>query len=99
MVKQKYFLGRKVKSEKIIPAGSGKVEFGASYEAEEYLNNKEYFLGVMDGSNPIGFASDDYIIANKWHNLSKEDKDKLDGVLISEDYKLKNVKIIFFENE
>lgn len=96
-IKQKYWNGHKVKSEKIIPAGSGKVEFGASYEAQEYLNDKGYFLGVMDGNNPIGFASDDYILANKWHSLSKEDKTKLDGVLVSEDFRTANVKIIFFK--
>jgi hypothetical protein len=94
--KQKYFLGRKVKGEQIVPAGSGKVEFGAALEAQMLLNNKGYFVGNIDESNPIPFTYDDFALCQKWSNLSKEDKAKLDGVLVSEDFKTKYVKIIFF---
>lgn len=91
----KYFLGRKVKFEKMITRVPN-TEFGALYEAEEFLYvTGNYKTGSLDGNNPIGFNKE--WPPNKWHNLSKEDKDKLNGVLVSSDFRNDSVKIIFFE--
>lgn len=92
----KIWNGRKIKEEKTIIRGPN-VEFGALYEAEDYLASLDIIIktGWLDGNNPIGLAKE--YIPSKWHNLSQADKDKLDGVLVSEDFKLSNVKIIFFE--
>lgn len=97
----KYWNGRKVKSEKIIPAGSGKVKFGACYEAEAELVKEGYIIGTLDGSNPIGiwYNKGSLPVFTKWHSLSKERKNELAGVLVSEDFENKDVKIIFFNNE
>lgn len=94
-LKQKYFLGRKVKSEKTITRGPN-VEFGALYEAEGLLKENGYFCGFLDGNNPMGISFTEPIF--KWHTLSKEDKAKLDGVMISSDWRNGDVKIIFFED-
>jgi len=95
----KYFLGRKVKSEKTITRGPN-TEFGALYEAQEYLQSRQYIVGSLDGDNPIGFSNQmlGWSSMAKWRNLSKEDKDKLDGVLVSECFRTKDVKIIFFQD-
>lgn len=101
--KAKYWNGRKVAEEKIIPAGSGKVEFGALYEATDLLMKEHKRLGWMDGDNPIGFSfsplSESYGYIPKWHLLTKEDKAKLDGVLVSSNFRNHDVKIIYFEHE
>lgn len=91
----KYFLGRKVKSEKTITRGPN-TEFGALYEATDLLQREHHGVGSLDGNNPIAVKKDLYYL-KKWHSLSKEDKDKLDGVLVSSDFRNDSVKIIFFE--
>lgn len=91
----KIWNGRKIKEEIIIPAGSGKLEFGALYEATHLLSQKGFSVGWLDDKNPIGFAIG-AAGPQKWCNLSKEEKAELDGVLVSEDFMTKAVKIIFF---
>lgn len=91
----KIWNGRKVKEEIIIPAGSGKLEFGALYEATHLLSQKGFSVGWLDDKNPIGFAIG-AAGPQKWYNLSKEEKAELDGVLVSEDFMTKDVKIILF---
>lgn len=99
--KLKTFLGRNVKEEKVIPGGSGIVQFGALYEVDSIFNREGYAMGSVDENNPIGFWYNDGRLRPgiKWHSMSKEDKDKLDGLLVSECFRTKDVKIIFFDNE
>jgi len=87
--------GRKVAKETVI-ACSPNVEFGALYEAESILKKDGYFCGWLDGGNPIGISFNEPVF--KWHSLSKEDKSKLDGVLVSDNFRNGDVKIIFFES-
>jgi hypothetical protein len=46
---------------------------------------------------PIGFADADkcdYIA--KWYNISPKDRNKLDGVMVSEDFRESGATIVFF---
>jgi hypothetical protein len=47
---------------------------------------------------PIGFADKErYDYVAKWHNLDKSDIEKLDGVLLSDDFREGSVKIVTFK--
>jgi hypothetical protein len=96
---QKYFLGRKVKEERTITRGPN-VEYGALYEASETLRQLYMRVGWMDKtrkSNPIGFSTE--FLPAAWNDLSEDAKNKLDGVLVSSNFRTESVKIIFFDNE
>lgn len=95
----KMICGRTIKKELPIKAGSmaKDVPFLAWYKAQEYLATFHYVWGSMDGDNPVGFMLGVYRAPQKWHNLDKDDKFKLDGIIISDDFRHGDIKIIFFE--
>jgi len=71
--------------------------FKAFRKAEARLKELGYEVGSMCRNEPIGFAHKStcsYVA--KWHNLDQEDINKLDGVMLSEDFREGWVKIIFF---
>jgi len=69
--------------------------FGAVTEAREWLKTEGYVIGSMCGDEPIGFSKvADYIA--KWRNISPIEWKKLDGILISDDFREGDVKILFF---
>lgn len=98
---KKMMLGHIVKSEKTITRCPN-VEFGALYEAFAEIQDALYLTGRLDADNPIGFSRNppftEMGLLPKWRNLSKEDKAKLDGVLLSANFRNDAVKIIFFED-
>lgn len=97
-IKEKYWNGRIVKKEQIINGGPN-VEFGALYEATEILHNSGYFIGTLDGDNPIAFSFDSEPYAKKWHNLTIPEKFSLDGVMVSSDFRNGDIKILYFKTE
>jgi hypothetical protein len=71
--------------------------FKAFRNAEARLKELGYTVGSMCRDEPIGFAHEstcDYIA--KWRNLDQEDISKLDGVMLSEDFRDGGVRIVFF---
>ena len=97
----KLFLGRKVKEEHLFKKEKG-VTFGAYYAACAFVKEKSWFYGSMDAGgrgNPIAIIKDNYTLPEKWHNFSKSDKQRCDGVMISEDWREGDVKIIMFEDK
>ena len=88
------YLGREiVKVETIKVEGT----FESFYSAERKLKEMGYTVGSMCVSDPIGFADgDEYSYIAKWHNLSREDRNLLDGVMISDGWREGSVDIIFF---
>jgi hypothetical protein len=87
------YLGRPLLHEVSFPASG---TFSAIGKAEEYLRDLGYTKGSMSQQEPIGVAHGvDYIA--KWYNIPREDKDKLDGVIIPEpDFREGGVRILFF---
>lgn len=70
--------------------------FKAFYAAEEYLKELGYAVGSMCRDEPIGFKHGDYRI-DKWYNLSSEDKEQLDGVMLPEpEFREGGAVILFF---
>ena len=91
--KYEEYLGRPVVHEVSFPAGG---TFDAIGKAEDFLKDLGYARGSMSGGDPIGFAQGvDYIA--KWYNIPKEDRARLDGVIIPEhDFREGGVRVLFF---
>lgn len=82
--------------------------FVAISEAEQYLRNKGYTIGIMCGDMPIGFAKTDKIdYIAKWRNISSDDYQRLSGIIIPfkpddkprDGFRDSWVKILFFREE
>jgi len=70
--------------------------FMSYYEAERHLKDLGYSVGSMCRNEPIGFKHGELYVA-KWYNLSKEDKENLDGVMLPEpDFREGSSIILFF---
>ena len=94
MTKGDLYLGREVLHVEHYPANG---TFRAYYSGLERLKDLGYEVGSMNRDSPIGFADNDkcgYIA--KWYNLSPKDKEQLDGVMISKDFREGAVELIFF---
>jgi hypothetical protein len=94
MLVYKNYLGREiVKQETIKVEGT----FRSYYEAEKHLKQMGYTVGIMCGDKPIGFAdAEKYNYISKWHNMTSEEHRKLEGVMISNDWREGSVEIIWF---
>lgn len=87
------FNGRKVLYRESFPAAG---TFQAFYNAEARLRDLGYTIGSMCRNEPIGFADDDvYGYVAKWYNIDVSDRLKLDGVMISDDFREGSVDILF----
>jgi hypothetical protein len=89
------YLGRE-----IVRRDNVKVEgtFASVYEAQKRLREMGYIIGSMCGGEPIGFADgNQYNYISKWYNMNREDQNKLDGVMISSDWREGSVEIIWFK--
>jgi argonaute-like protein implicated in RNA metabolism and viral defense len=89
------YLGRE-----IVRRDNVKVEgtFNSVYVAEDKLRKMGYVIGSMCGGEPIGFAdADKYNYISKWRNMDREDQNKVDGVMISSDWREGSVEIIWFK--
>lgn len=71
--------------------------FKSVYEAEDRLRKMGYVIGSMSGNQPIGFAcGEKYDYISKWYNMTPEEHNLLDGVMISSDWREGSVEIIWF---
>jgi len=72
--------------------------FMSFYEAENRLRRMGYKIGIMCGSEPIGFACEEkYDYISKWRNMNSDEHKLLDGVMISSDWREGSVEIIWFK--
>lgn len=94
MNKGEKLLGREIlHTEALPPAGT----FKAFYAAEGRLKELGYTVGSMCRQEPIGFADGDkYGYVAKWYNMNQSEKNMLDGVMISDDFREGGVTIVFF---
>jgi len=71
--------------------------FASVSEAEDRLRKMGYTIGSMCGGEPIGFAcKEKYDYIEKWYNIDPSDRKKVDGVMISNDWREGSVDIIWF---
>lgn len=87
------FNGRKVLYRESFPAAG---TFQAFYSACDRLKELGYEVGSMCRNEPIGFADNNvYDYVAKWYNIDIEDRTKLDGVMLSEDFREGSVDVLF----
>ncbi len=56
------------------------ITFGASIDAENYINQQSWSIGSSQGTSPRGIYRGDAVIA-KWRNLNSADRQQLHGEL------------------
>ena len=72
--------------------------FGAFYEAQESMRGQGYSVGSMCRDAPIALTKGDTHVA-KWRNIDFEDWYKIDGLIVSKDFREGNVAVILFEDK
>jgi hypothetical protein len=92
-----YYLGRKI----LVQQNFTKKEdrpFDAFYQAQSYLNDLGYEYGslAVTSSPNVAVRKGEYDLAQKWHNLDKEEIASIDGVIISLDYREGQVTVMLF---
>jgi hypothetical protein len=71
---------RKVKAFKVFKK---KGKFDALYDAEQYVKEQGYNKGSLCRNEPIALSKHHSYIA-KWRNISMEEYDKIEGVILRE---------------
>jgi hypothetical protein len=91
-MKEKY-LGRFIK-ERITFKAEG--TFESYYMAQGWCSEHGYEEGSMCGDLPIGIKKGEYDLPWKWKNMNAKEKNSLDGIIISTDFREAQVEIIIF---
>jgi hypothetical protein len=69
--------------------------FQAYYEATGYLYDNGYGCGSTCVSMPVGFVKGKWEFPQKWYNMSNEERNQVDGVMIG-DTREGPVELVFF---
>ena len=94
ILKEAGYLNRNVAHVELFKANG---TFKAYYQAYNKLKKYGYMIGSMCGDSPIGFKDSELCSCiSKWYNMNSNDKELLDGVMISEDFREGDVYIVFF---
>lgn len=97
--KQKRWNGRRIETEMTFKRVEG-TTFGAMYEAKGWLHGHGYTYGSTDRKpNLVAIQKGAYNLPQKWHNFTKEDKQKADGVMIAGDWREGAVRVVVFEDK
>ena len=92
-----YYLGRKI----LVQQNFEKIKnrpFDALYQAYSFLEEMGYSYGslAVTSSQNVAVVKGEYNFHQKWHNLDKEDIQKIDGVIRSFDYRNGKVTVMLF---
>jgi len=92
-LKGKFWEDREIEhAVEFLPSGT----FAAYYNSTNYLKDMGYSVGSMCLNHPIGFAYHVNSVA-KWVNLTQEEKDSVDGVILAQhEFREGGVIILFF---
>ena len=72
--------------------------FQSVYDAIAWLSENGYSSGAMDGPfNPIAIRKGEWDLPLKWHNFDKEDKESIDGIMTSNDWREGEVKVTLYK--
>ena len=95
MLNYRNYLGREIVEQKTVTVEG---TFTSVSETEDQLRKMGYTIGSMSGNQPIGFAcGEKYGYISKWYNMTSEEHNLLDGVMISNDWREGSVDIIWFK--
>lgn len=77
--------------------------FQSMYAAQGWLKKNGYSYGstcksrVTGASLPVAIQKGEYDLPQKWIHFEKEDKDNVDGIMISHDFREGDVTIVLYE--
>lgn len=71
-------------------------DFGAVTQAEDYLEAAGYSIGSMQSDNPRALVKGKLRIA-KWWNIDREEYHRIDGLMLSDDYRTGSVLVVLFK--
>ena len=86
-------LGKKMIFSKVFESGE---TFGAFRAAETFCQVRGFSVGRMQREAPVGIARGEFDI-QKWRNLSRKDRQRLDGAIIGEDKRNGPVTVLYCE--
>lgn len=87
-------VGRKVGETKVFSAAG---DFNAYTDAKGYVSIKNFQVGSMQRSAPIGFKDADVCCGiSKWRNMTPSERKTLDGVIVADSFRHGPVTVIFF---
>ena len=93
------YLGREIKQVHIFNL---KGTFQGLYAAQSWCKANGYSYGstsvnrMMGGDYPVAMLKGKYDLPQKWGNFDKEDKARVDGVMVSVDFREGEVRIYIF---
>lgn len=94
---KKYF-SREIKEFKVFDS-IGCVDFSNLYRAVTWLYCKGYDKGSLSLDMPIAIVYGKYELYQKWYNLTEKEKNNVDGVMLSDDFRNGVVKILIFKKQ
>ena len=89
-------IGKSVDEEKVFQKSER--DFGAVTEAENYVESLGMSIGSMQSDNPRALAKGKLNIA-KWWNIDKDDYQRIDGLMLSDDYRNGSVVVVTFKGK
>ncbi len=72
--------------------------FGAVSKAEKYCKKKGYSVGSMQRDAYRALAKGDISMA-KWHNIEESEYPRIDGLMVSHDFREGSATVILFEGD
>lgn len=76
-------------------------DFQSLYSAQEYLNKNGFVYGSLCGDLPVAIVKgkdfSDYKLPEKWKNFSDKEKNQVDGIIKSNDFRNGIVVVLIFE--
>lgn len=70
--------------------------FGGMYAAETFLTTMGYSYGSTSHSGPVPICKGEYTLPEKWHNLSRVERNQVDGIMDSKDWRNGDVAVILY---
>ena len=80
----------------IITTFAVKGTFESYYAACRYLKSIDYSHGSMSVKSPIAIMKGEYNIAQKWKNLSNDERKNVDGIMTSSDFRDGEVTVTLY---
>lgn len=77
-------------------------DFQSYYAACRWLTENGYSYGSTSNNRgtgkkqPVAVMKGEYTVAQKWHNLDKEDKSRLAGIMESDDFRNGKVTVTIY---
>lgn len=88
---------KKIRTAKIVKNFKEEGTFQSLHKAEEWIKSNGYSHGSLARSMPVAIVKGEYDLPQKWYNISKSCQNKVDGVMLSNDFREGEVTVIIYE--